>query len=213
VVASVTGAVGSVTGAVGSVTGNVGGNVTGSVGSVAAGGITASSIATDAIDSDAIAASAVTEIQSGLATAASLSSVDGKIDTIDGIVYTILVDTNELQTDLTDGGRIDLLIDAIKAKTDNLPSDPADASVLAALIDALPTANENADALLDRTSGVETGMTVRQAMRVITAALAGKASGLDLNMPVFRDVNDTANRIVAVTDENGNRTSVTLNTT
>lgn len=58
VAASVTGAVGSVTGAVGSVTGNVGGNVTGSVGSVAAGGITAASIATGAVDADALAADA-----------------------------------------------------------------------------------------------------------------------------------------------------------
>jgi len=49
-IASVTGAVGSVTGAVGSVTGGVGGNVTGSVGSVAAGGITAASIADGALD-------------------------------------------------------------------------------------------------------------------------------------------------------------------
>lgn len=48
-VGSVTGAVGSVSGAVGSVTGNVGGNVTGSVGSVAANGLTASSLATDAV--------------------------------------------------------------------------------------------------------------------------------------------------------------------
>lgn len=46
-VASVTGAAGSVTGAVGSVTGNVGGNVSGSVGSVASGGITRSSFAAD----------------------------------------------------------------------------------------------------------------------------------------------------------------------
>lgn len=45
-----------------SVTGNVGGNVTGSVGSVASGGITASSIATGAIDADALAADAVDEI-------------------------------------------------------------------------------------------------------------------------------------------------------
>lgn len=73
---SLSGSVGSVTGAVGSVTGNVGGNVTGSVGSVAVGGITASSIATDAIDADAIAASAVTEIQSGLATSASISALN-----------------------------------------------------------------------------------------------------------------------------------------
>lgn len=79
-VGSVTGAVGSVTGAVGSVTGNVGGNVTGSVGSVAAGGITAASIATDAIDADAIAASAVTEIQAGLATPTNITA--GTITTV-----------------------------------------------------------------------------------------------------------------------------------
>jgi len=47
IAASVTGAVGSVTGAVGSVTGNVGGNVTGSIGSVAAAGITNASLAAD----------------------------------------------------------------------------------------------------------------------------------------------------------------------
>lgn len=59
VVASVSGAVGSVTGAVGSVTGNVGGNVVGSIGSVAAGGITAGSFAAGAIDAAAIAADAI----------------------------------------------------------------------------------------------------------------------------------------------------------
>src|SRR5574343_1305526 len=32
----------------------------------------------------------------------------------------ILTDTGELQTDLTNGGRLDLLIDAVKAKTDSL---------------------------------------------------------------------------------------------
>jgi len=58
-VGSVTGAVGSVTGAVGSVTGNVGGNVTGSIGSVAAGGIVASSFGAGAIDATAIAADAI----------------------------------------------------------------------------------------------------------------------------------------------------------
>ena len=72
----------SVTGAVGSVTGNVGGNVAGSVASVtngvtlANGAITAAVIATDAIDADAIAASAVSEIQSGLATLAGLFGYD-----------------------------------------------------------------------------------------------------------------------------------------
>jgi hypothetical protein len=62
-VGSVTGSVASVTGAVGSVTGNVGGNVTGSVGSVAAGGIAATSFAAGAIDANAIATDAITSAE------------------------------------------------------------------------------------------------------------------------------------------------------
>jgi hypothetical protein len=50
---------GSVTGAVGSVTGNVGGNVSGSVASVATGGITAASFAAGAINAAAIADAAI----------------------------------------------------------------------------------------------------------------------------------------------------------
>jgi hypothetical protein len=92
-VGSVTGAVGSVTGAVGSVTGNVGGNVTGSVGSVATGGITASSFAADAITAAKIAADVTTELQSGLATASALATLQSSVDVVDGIVDAILVDT------------------------------------------------------------------------------------------------------------------------
>jgi hypothetical protein len=67
---------------------------------------------TDVIDADAIAASAVTEIQAGLATTTQLTTVEGKIDTLDNYV--------------------DTEVAAIKAKTDNLPSDPADASDITA---------------------------------------------------------------------------------
>jgi hypothetical protein len=93
-------------------------NVT-TVNGLAAGVITAAAIATNAIDADALAADAVTEIQSGLATAAALTTIDDFLDTE---IAAILADTNELQTDWVNGGRLDLLIDAIKAKTDNLPS-------------------------------------------------------------------------------------------
>lgn len=109
-VGSVTGAVGSVTGAVGSVTGNVGGNVTGSVGSIATGGIAAASFAAGAIDAAAIAANAigaselaadaVTEIQSGLATSAALTSVASDVTAIkaktDSLTFTVAgnVDAN-----------------------------------------------------------------------------------------------------------------------
>lgn len=63
-VGSVTGAVGSVTGAVGSVTGNVGGNVVGSVASVAAGGITTASFGAGAIDSTVLAQTAADRVWS-----------------------------------------------------------------------------------------------------------------------------------------------------
>lgn len=59
-------------------------------------------MASDTITSSAVAASAVTEIQSGLATAAELSTVEGKIDTIDDF--------------------LDTEVAAIKAKTDLLVS-------------------------------------------------------------------------------------------
>jgi len=73
-------------------------------------GIFPGSIAADAITASALATDAVTEIQSGLATASALSIVAGYIDTE---------------------------VAAIKAKTDNLPSDPADASDIAALLTAI----------------------------------------------------------------------------
>lgn len=42
---------------------------------------------------------------------------------IKAVADTILADTNELQTDLVNGGRLDLLIDGIKAKTDLITAD------------------------------------------------------------------------------------------
>lgn len=74
-------------------------------------------------------------------------STQASVDTIDGNVDLILADTNELQTDWTDGGRLDLILDAVKAKTDNLPADPAATSDITALND--PSAADVADAVWD----------------------------------------------------------------
>jgi len=109
-------------GAVASVTGNVGGNVVGSVGSVAAGGITAASfaagaidsaaIATDAIGSAELAASAVTEIQAGL------STLDAA-----GVRAAVGLAAANLDTQLTAiDDYIDTEVAAIKAKTDLIPA-------------------------------------------------------------------------------------------
>ena len=73
-------------------------------------GVAVASLATDSIAADALKADAITEIQAGLATAAALDAVDNFLDTE---IAAILADTNELQTDLVNGGRIDLLIDSI----------------------------------------------------------------------------------------------------
>lgn len=169
----------------------VSGRMDASVGAMAANVMTAAAAAADL----------TTELQTGLATAASLATTDGKVD-------------------------------AINAKTTNLPSDPADESLIIAATDAImsrlgapagasvsadiaaiaavsaPTANQNADALLDRVDGIETGFTLRQVMRLVSAVLAGKASGLDSNTAVYRDLGDTKNRIVSTVDGEGNRTDV-----
>lgn len=74
---------------------------------------------TDNLPSDPADQSAVE-----VAITAAHSTTNGKIDAVDDFIDTeiaaILADTNELQTDLANGGRLDLLIDAIKAKTDSL---------------------------------------------------------------------------------------------
>lgn len=80
---------------------------------------------------------------------------------------------------------------------------------------ASDAANEIADATLDRSNGIETGYTLRQAQRIILSAVAGESSGhtSGASSPVYRDVNDTKNRITASCDADGNRTSVTLDAT
>jgi hypothetical protein len=94
-------------------------------------------------------------------------------------------------------------IAAIKAKTDNLPAQPV------AVAD-VPTANQNADALLDRVNGVETGWSLRATLRIIFSVLAGRSSGLEGLSVAFRDVNNTVTRVSATVDANGDRTQLTL---
>ncbi len=113
----------------------------------------------------------------------------------------------------TIAGYVDTEVAAIKAKTDNLPSDPADASDISALIDALPTAAENAAALLDYANGVETSITLKQALRLILAASAGKLSGAATTTITIRNVGDSKDRIIATVDSDGNRTAVATDLT
>lgn len=206
----------------------VSGRIDASVGAMASNVMTAAALATDA----------VTEIQSGLATAAALAAVSALVDTE---VAAILA-------------AVDTEIAAIKAKTDNLPSDPADQSEINTLLSGLDTkintiddlldteiaalttatsaasiraalglASANLDTqftaipaaaatgLLDAANGVETGFTVRQVLRLAGAAAAGKVSGAGTTSVAIRNLADTLNRIAATVDADGNRSAVTHN--
>jgi hypothetical protein len=189
---NLSGSVGSVTGAVGSVTGNVGGNVSGSVASVAANGITATSIASDAINAASVKADAVTKIQNGLATPTNITAASG---------VALTVDYDAAKTAAQAGDAMTIDVGGIQAT-----------SFAAGAIDAASAGAdlgpELATALLDLAAGVETNRTLRQAMRLILAALVGKLSGAETTSVVIRDTNDVKDRITATVDSDGNRSAI-----
>lgn len=57
---------------------------------------------------------------------------------------------------------------------------------------------------------IEGTYTAEEVIRIMAAALAGKASGLDVNNPVYRAIDDSKARIAATTDSNGNRSAVVV---
>lgn len=57
---------------------------------------------------------------------------------------------------------------------------------------------------------IEGTYTAVKLMRLFASALLGKVSGAQNNQPVFRDLVDTKNRITMQVDNDGNRTSVTV---
>ena len=97
------------------------------------------------------------------------------------------------------GGRMDA---SVGAMANNVITAAATASDFGA---------EVADAVHDEV--VEGTTTLRESVRLINAAVAGKASGLDGTTAVYRDLADTKDRITATVDANGNRTAVTRDVT
>lgn len=130
---------------------------------------------------------------------------DPATNKVQGVVLTDTVTTYTGNTPQTGDvyPKVDTEVAAIKAKTDNLPAAPAATG-------DIPTANQNADALLDRAAGVETGHTLRQSMRLMLAALVGKVSGAGGTTVTIRDTGDSKDRITATVDADGNRSAVTL---
>lgn len=144
------------------------------------GAITAVSIAADAITAAKVAADVTTELQSGLATAANLATVDTVVDSILALLGTPA---------------------GASVSADILTANSA-LAVIDDYVDSIV-----ADVLAGT---VEGSITVVQAQRLMLAALVGKLSGAATTTVSIRDTGDTKNRIVATVDADGNRSAVTL---
>ena len=122
-------------------------------------------------------------------TAATLHGVtDGLVTTIDTVVDTILVDTNDLQTNQGDW----------LTATSVTVSDKTGFSLSAAGVDAI----------LDEV--IEGTHTLRQYMRTFAAVLIGKCSGGGTDTIVYKDVSDIKDRVTSTVTKDGNRTNVVL---
>lgn len=147
-------------------------------------------------------------------------------------VYDSLFSTDVLDVSVTQvngtaapnlvGGRFDASVGAMAAGVITAAAHAAgaiDAAAIAA--DAIgaselatDAANEIADALLDRANAIETGLTLRQALRLIAAADAAKLSGAATTTVTIRNaVADSKDRITATVDADGNRTAITYDLT
>lgn len=157
-------------------------------------GVNVVSMAADSITNTALASSAVSEIQTGLSTLdapavrSALGLASANLDTQLAATY----------------DAIDTEVAAIKAKTDNLPATPAAAG------DGMTLTNAGIDAIFDRANGVETGYTLRQALRLMASALLGELSGAATTTIVIRDMGDSKTRITATVDPDGNRSALSL---
>lgn len=108
----------------------------------------------------------------------------------------------ELGTEL---GRIDAAVSTRLAAASYTAPDNSTIAAIQTLVDALPTLTEI------RNGGDIDGFSFEESLKLILAALAGKLSGAAGTTITIRSADDTADRIVATVDSNGNRTSLTLN--
>ena len=173
----------------------------------------------------------------GIRAAVGLSSanLDTQLSTIDTVVDSILVDTDELQTNQNNwltatGFSTHAAADVWSVATrelsaaTNITSDGTSITMSSAgVVGTVNTVNttttvtnqhtldEIADAVHDEI--YEGTMTLRQGLRLMSSALFGKASGMDTTTATFRDIGDTKDRITATVDADGNRSAVTTDAT
>lgn len=78
------------------------------------------------------------------------------------------------------------------------------------IVGAYAAGQDPATLVLDAVDGAETGLSVREAVRVMLAALAGVLSGAGTTTVTIRNVGDTKDRIIGTVDSSGNRSAVVV---
>lgn len=137
------------------------------------------------------AASVSSNILAALAAAASLSASGSVTAATDALGWVIAALQGQADADFTPYATGDLAASIDVAATVDL------------------TAAAIADEILDQQM-IETGLTVRETLRLCAAALAGKISGSEGTTITIRSaVADDTDRIVATVDASGNRTALT----
>lgn len=128
------------------------------------------------------------------------ASVSADVAAVKSDTAEILVDTNELQTDWVNGGRLDLIVDAILADTNELQTDWANGGRLDLLIDAiLADTNElqtdwvnggRLDLLLDSVVAAVAASAIRAAVGLASANLDTQLSTIDTVVDAIKAVTD-----------------------
>ena len=126
-------------------------------------------------------------------------SIETKLDTVDGIVDSILVDT---------GTTLDGNIDTFDGIVDSILEDtgttlPATLSTIDGIVDSILV---DTNSLNDGT-GVD-GKTIVQALRIIAAAVAGRVSGAGTGTETFLGMDEATTRLTVTVDSDGNRSDV-----
>jgi hypothetical protein len=138
----------------------------------------------------------------GASVSADLVDIENKVDDLEGR----LTSTRAGYLDNLSAGAV-----ALQASVDSL-----EAGVIVTTNNdktGYALSNGGIDAIFDRTDGVETGYTLRQALRIMAAALAGELSGAATTTIQIRNITDTKVRVTATVDSDGNRTALTLDAT
>lgn len=138
-----------------------------------AGIITAAVIAADAFTAAKFAADVTTELQSGLATSAALTTIASYIDTeVASILSIVTTIAGYLDTEIAAIlAAVDTEVAAIKAKTDNLPASPAAVgSAMTLATDAVNAAALAASAVAEIQAGLST-LTASQVNAEVVDAL------------------------------------------